>query len=207
MLDAYLENEAQQISDRVAVFSKCSAPPVSYQLPSKSSSYVVTLDSLLQTRSTSSNKVHSKQTDNILPKSPKSTSTAVSLTSAGFQRRVQRNRKKGNQFSNSFQARQHSVTTVQASKSMSSISSPGMKIQPCKSQPRWNKNGGTTRGSSVYRPIISVKAKNQMMLKDMEEEAILNGKVHTHITTNRAKFALTSLLNFEVRYTSDCDIW
>ncbi|KAL7888261.1 hypothetical protein AOLI_G00032350 [Acnodon oligacanthus] len=91
MLDEYLENEAQQISDRVAVFSKSSSAPVSYQLPSRSSSYVVTLDSLLKTRSTSLNKMH-------------------------------------------------------------------------------------------------------FMLRDLEEEAFFNGKVRTHITTERANFALSSLV-------------
>ncbi|KAB5539873.1 hypothetical protein PHYPO_G00094200 [Pangasianodon hypophthalmus] len=183
MLDAYLENEAQQISDRVAVFSKCSTSPVSYQLPSKSSSYVVTLDSLLKSRSVSSNKVCTKPTDKILPKSPlrRSSSAAVPLSSAGFQNRFQGNQEKGSKFARSFQAHQHAVSTVQASRSMSFVSRPGMKKQPGKSQLKW----------------IPVKAKKQMMLQEMEEEAIFHGKVRTHITTERAKFALTSLLNFQ----------
>ncbi|MCJ8743742.1 hypothetical protein PDJAM_G00097680 [Pangasius djambal] len=183
MLDAYLENEAQQISDRVAVFSKCSTSPVSYQLPSKSSSYVVTLDSLLKSRSVSSNKVCSKPTDKILSKSPlrRSSSAAVPLSSAGFQNRFQGNQEKGSKFARSFQAHQHAVSTVQASRSTSFVSRPGMKKQPGKSQLKW----------------IPVKVKKQMMLQEMEEEAIFHGKVRTHITTERAKFALTSLLNFQ----------
>lgn len=198
MLDAYLENEAQQISDRVAVFSKCSASPVSYQLPSKSSSYVVTLDSLLKTRSTLSNKVFRKPTDQIMPKSPlrRSPSTAVPLSSAGFQPRLQ-----GNQEKTRKSVRQHAASAVEASRSMSFVSSPGLRTQTGKSQMRWNNNAGSAKRSSACHPVIPVKVKNKIMLKEMEEEAVLNGKVRMHITTNRAKFALTSLLNFQVSYT------
>lgn len=176
MLDAYLENEAQQISDRVAVFSKCSALPVSYQLPSKSSSYVVTLDSLLKTRSISSSKVCTKPTDKIQPVSSprRSPSSAVPLSPVGFQ-------KKRRTFAHPFQLHRH---TVQANRSMSFVSRRGLKKQPGKSQLRW----------------IPVKVKDQMMLEEMEKEAIFHGKVRTHITTMRAKFALTSLLNFQVSF-------
>lgn len=204
MLDAYLENEAQQISDRVAVFSKCSASPVSYQLPSKSSSYVVTLDSLLKTRSISSNKVYSKPMDKILPKSScqRSPSAAVPWSSAEFQRRLQGNQENGRKFAHSSEAHQHAVSTVQASRSMSFVSRPVMKKQPGKSQLRWNSSAGTgSHISGVHSPMIPVKVKNHMMLEELEEDAIFHGKVHTHITTARAKFALTSLLNFQVSYT------
>ena len=51
MLDEYLENEAQQISERAAAFSAGPEAPVAYQLPEKSSSYVKTLDSALKHRS------------------------------------------------------------------------------------------------------------------------------------------------------------
>ncbi|XP_042565810.1 MAX gene-associated protein-like isoform X2 [Clupea harengus] len=59
MLDEYLENEAQRITERAETFSFSSfgsadpvAAGVAYQLPSRSSSYVRTLDSVLKGRST-----------------------------------------------------------------------------------------------------------------------------------------------------------
>ncbi|XP_028253501.1 MAX gene-associated protein [Parambassis ranga] len=50
MLDEYLESEAQQITERAAAFSTNPEGSVAYQLPSKSSSYVKTLDSVLKHR-------------------------------------------------------------------------------------------------------------------------------------------------------------
>ncbi|XP_067274500.1 MAX gene-associated protein isoform X2 [Pseudorasbora parva] len=50
MLDQYLESEGQQISERAAVLSASSPSPVVYQMPVRSSSYVRTLDSVLQIR-------------------------------------------------------------------------------------------------------------------------------------------------------------
>lgn len=210
MLDAYLENEAQQISDRVAVFSKCSAAPVSYQLPSKSSSYVVTLDSLLKTRSSSSNTanrlqqtVFSKPTDKILPNSPlrRSPSAAVPLSSAGFQHRFQGNQEKPGKIAHSFEAHRNAVSKDHDSRALSFVSSPEKKTQTGKSHLSWNNSAGTASHSSVCSPMIRIKAKKQIMLQEMEEEAVFHGKVRTHITTKRAKFALTSLLNFQVSYT------
>lgn len=194
MLDAYLEKEAQQISDRVAVFSKCSVSPVSYQLPLKSSSYVVTLDSLLKTRSASSNKVYSEPADKMLPKSSLRSPprNAIPLSAAGFQNECQVNREKGET---------SEVSAFQASRSRNFVSSPGTKSETGQSQLRLNNNGGTEIRSNVCSPTIPAKVKNQMMLQELEEEAIIQGKVRTRITTMRAKFALTSLLNFQVRCT------
>lgn len=185
MLDAYLENEAQQISDRVAVFSKCSASPVSYQLPSKSSSYVVTLDSLLKSRSVSSKKDYTKPMEGILLRSPLrgSPNTAIPLSSAGFQHGLQGNREKGRNFACSLQAQQDALSTLQASKSLISVSRGEIEKQPGK----WNFS-------------VSVKARNKMLLQEMEKKAMDLGKVCTHITAERAKFALTSLINFKVNY-------
>ncbi|XP_029902719.1 MAX gene-associated protein isoform X2 [Myripristis murdjan] len=50
MLDEYLESEAQIISERAAAFSSGPESSVAYRLPTKSSSYVKTLDSALKHR-------------------------------------------------------------------------------------------------------------------------------------------------------------
>ncbi|XP_073789945.1 uncharacterized protein mgab isoform X3 [Danio rerio] len=54
MLDEYLESEGQRISERAEVFSSSDPSPVVYQLPVRSSSYVRTLDSVLQMRTSPS---------------------------------------------------------------------------------------------------------------------------------------------------------
>ncbi|XP_053344957.1 MAX gene-associated protein isoform X1 [Clarias gariepinus] len=204
MLDAYLENEAEQISDRVAVFSKCSSP-VSYQLPSKSSSYVVTLDSLLKTRSLSSNKGCSKPTDQGSSKYSLrgSPSTDVSLSLEGCQTRLKTKREKGREFAHSFQAHQRTAPIGQASRSMSFDSRPRLKKQPGKSQLKMDSIVETaSHGCSVSSPTIPVirekKVENKTLLQEMEEEVFCQGKVRTHITTERAIAALKALINFKI---------
>ncbi|KAI4882943.1 hypothetical protein NFI96_015613, partial [Prochilodus magdalenae] len=48
MLDEYLESEGKLIDERAASFSQAVVTPVAYQLPTKSTSYVRTLDSVLK---------------------------------------------------------------------------------------------------------------------------------------------------------------
>ncbi|XP_036448521.1 LOW QUALITY PROTEIN: MAX dimerization protein MGA a [Colossoma macropomum] len=48
MLDEYLESEGKLIDERAASFSQAAVTPVAYQLPTKSTSYVRTLDSVLK---------------------------------------------------------------------------------------------------------------------------------------------------------------
>ncbi|XP_017538692.1 MAX gene-associated protein isoform X2 [Pygocentrus nattereri] len=176
MLDEYLENEAQQISDRVAVFSKSSSTPVSYQLPSRSSSYVVTLDSLLKTRSTSLNKVYSShanvQARPLLGRSPEN---SVSFYSEGSSYSMFENKTKSSNFARSFQS-------DQAISSTGPLPRLGRKNQLSRPQLRWSYG------------MMPAKRQIHFMLQDLEEEAFFNGKVRTHITTERANFALSSLV-------------
>lgn len=57
MLDEYLENEGRLIDERASTFSQPAvdvAPPLAYELPTKSSSYVRTLHSVMQKQTASS---------------------------------------------------------------------------------------------------------------------------------------------------------
>ncbi|KAM6973248.1 MAX dimerization protein MGA a [Aplochiton taeniatus] len=54
MLDEYLENEGKLIDERAASFSQTVVEPVTYELPTKSTSYVRTLDSVLKKQTLSS---------------------------------------------------------------------------------------------------------------------------------------------------------
>ncbi|XP_072545481.1 MAX dimerization protein MGA a isoform X2 [Salminus brasiliensis] len=72
MLDEYLESEGKLIDERAASFSQAVVTPVAYQLPTKSTSYVRTLDSVLKKQAPQS-------TANTL--SPTVASTKSTLTS------------------------------------------------------------------------------------------------------------------------------
>ncbi|XP_066533267.1 MAX gene-associated protein isoform X2 [Hoplias malabaricus] len=176
LLDEYLENEAQQITDRAAVFSSSSSTPVSYQTPAKSSSYVVTLDSLLKNRSTPLNRVYSTHVNNIQNKtllrtSPKNVAPFSSEEphSSAFE-----NRGNSSHLVNSYESDQAFTST-------GPIPKLGTTNQSCKPQ----------RCSYGMTPA---KMQLHCMLQDIEEEAIILGKPRTHITTERANFALCSLL-------------
>lgn len=54
MLDEYLENEGKLIDERAASFSQPQVEPVVYELPTRSTSYVRTLDSVLKKQPSSS---------------------------------------------------------------------------------------------------------------------------------------------------------
>ncbi len=54
MLDEYLENEGKLIDERAASFSQPVVEPVAYELPTRSTSYVRTLDSVLKKQPSSS---------------------------------------------------------------------------------------------------------------------------------------------------------
>lgn len=54
MLDEYLENEGKLIDERAASFSQPLVEPVVYELPTRSTSYVRTLDSVLKKKTSSS---------------------------------------------------------------------------------------------------------------------------------------------------------
>ncbi|XP_057209721.1 MAX gene-associated protein [Triplophysa rosa] len=174
-LDEYLESEAQQICQRAAVFSTSSPSSVVYQMPDKSSSYVRTLDSVLQTRGATAApptaSTDRRNPSNVLPCKPavKTTpessgrsrqSTSVKITVKNAQR--------------SPQERHHSTRNK-----------PEAEVRP---------GGHLSRTSHI---IVSTPAKYQLKLLEQEREAVYHGKSRTFVTTERAEFALTSLVTSE----------
>lgn len=164
MLDEYLESEGQQISDRAAVFSTSSPSPVVYQLPVKSSSYVRTLDSVLQTRGVTPNVCSSRPPANIERSSSRSTS----------QRSLQDHHPK-----------------VSSGRARKGYSRRGRKY--CRRRQQLSFNREAVDGSQS-----STSDKSLTELLAQEEQAIFHGRSRTYITTERASFALSSLLTTEV---------
>ncbi|XP_035380677.1 MAX gene-associated protein isoform X2 [Electrophorus electricus] len=198
MLDEYLRNEAQQITDRVAVFSKSSTLPVSYQLPSKSSSYVVTLDSILKNRSASvlPNKTDCNAPNETLPTSSirGSPGKPVSLFTTEQQKMFEEKRKCAT-FGHTLQSQPHATSPVKVTSSSGLPSRSVIKRRHGRPPLRRNSSGTIDSQSNGGCHVMTPgKTQAQIMLQGMEEEALFNGKVRTHITYKRATFALNSLL-------------
>uniref|UniRef100_A0A3Q1JX18 T-box domain-containing protein n=1 Tax=Anabas testudineus TaxID=64144 RepID=A0A3Q1JX18_ANATE len=85
MLDKYLEHEGKLLDERAASFSKPQVEPVVYELPTKSTSYVRTLDSILKKQpGISTNQIPKQPTNPIFKKrrklKPKSSSQTLRPT-------------------------------------------------------------------------------------------------------------------------------
>lgn len=145
------------------MFSTSSPSPVVYQLPVKSSSYVRTLDSVLQTRGVTPNVCSPRPPVN---KKPSSRSTP--------QRSLQDHHPK-----------------VSSDRTRIGYSRRGRKCRRRRQQLRFNRE-------AVDGSQSSASAKSLTELLAQEEHAIFHGRSPAYITTERASFALRSLLTTEV---------
>ncbi|XP_051951593.1 MAX gene-associated protein [Xyrauchen texanus] len=208
MLDEYLETEAQQISERAAVFSTSAPSPVAYQLPAKSSSYVRTLNSVLQTRSIQPNSPHSgihRKLTNMLPSksSVKTTPGNIRTSSSRPQQSTPLTVGKRLRRSTSCHSFQY-YSTISTSKTTNpsyvykrrvgrprkhplKLNIPCLEVRGCS-------DGGEQSSST------SAESHTEMLLQ--EQEAVFHGNSRTCVTTERAKFALNSLVTLEKRETA-----
>ncbi|XP_043076088.1 MAX gene-associated protein [Puntigrus tetrazona] len=150
LLDEYLEAEGQRITERAAVFSSSAPSPVLYQLPVKSSSYVKTLDSVLQTKRDKRTKAW---------RCVRRTPEASSHSSTG------RHRWK------------HSV----------SADVPQQRPAPSRRRGRYRRRRPTLR---FNRDAVD----GAQPSSSPPEQAVSLGQSPTHISSERAGFALSSLL-------------
>ncbi len=174
LLDEYLETEGQRISERAAVFSSSAPSPVLYQLPVKSSSYVRTLDSVLQTRS-----------------------SGLKRTKAW---RCRRGARTAPVRSSSARLRwKHSVSEDLPQRPAASGGARSRR------RGRYRRRRRTLRFNrdAVDGARSSSSALKHTELQAQEEQAVSLGQSHTHISAERAGFALSSLLTAEVRPVSD----
>ncbi|XP_073712498.1 MAX gene-associated protein isoform X2 [Misgurnus anguillicaudatus] len=186
-LEKYLESEAQQICQRAAVLSASSPSPVVYQMPAKSSSYVRTLDSVLQTRGLTA-----------APLTPSTDSYKLPnvLPSQSAVKRTPRNHRC------SRRSRQTTPATVS-----NRLKPRTTRHSPQDRHPTTSSNGEERRPLKELSPGSSFNdcgraAKRQKKLFEHEQEAVFQGKSRTCVTTERAKFALSSLLTSEKSETT-----
>ncbi|XP_047430369.1 MAX gene-associated protein [Mugil cephalus] len=191
MLDEYLENEAQQISERAAAFSTCPEDSVAYQLPAKSSSYVKTLDSVLKHRTAASKFPVGVNRPCPLSHKPLLYSALTSppppLASAATPGQSEApSRHQSASLHTRPDATSHSSYSGDVSQ-RSCTSQPGVSQRPAGS---FGHSHGTTLKPSVLTKL-------QLRMLRMESEALSQGLTRTHLTPNRLSVALSVMLTKE----------
>ncbi|XP_040082791.1 MAX gene-associated protein isoform X3 [Oryx dammah] len=202
-LDEYLENEGKLMETSMGFSSNAPTSPVVYQLPTKSTSYVRTLDSVLKKQST------------ISP----STSYSLKPHSEPSVSRKAKSQNKQATFSGRTKSSYKSILPYPVSpKQKHTHMIPGDKItknsSSTTSENRVNNLIVPTLDENTFPKQISLRqahqqqqqqqqqqgsrppglSKSQVKLMDLEDCALWEGKPRTYITEERADVSLTTLL-------------
>ncbi|KAM7108482.1 MAX gene-associated protein isoform 10-T12 [Ciconia maguari] len=194
-LDEYLENEGKLMETSMGFSSSTPASPVVYQLPTKSTSYVRTLDSVLKKQST------------IIP-STSYTFKPVPLSSTSRKTKTQNRQTSTNSRVKSsykpilpspFSAKQKS--SASGEKAAKSVSNSSLTNQADSFMvPALDENILPKQISLRQAPQQQQAArppglsKSQVKLMDLEDCALWDGKPRTYITEERADISLATLL-------------
>ncbi|XP_010008324.1 PREDICTED: MAX gene-associated protein [Nestor notabilis] len=195
-LDEYLENEGKLMETSMGFSSSTPASPVVYQLPTKSTSYVRTLDSVLKKQSTT------------IP-STSYTFKPVPLSSTSRKTKSQNRQTSTNRVKSSYkpilpspfttkQKQNISASGEKAAKSASNISvtnqAGGFMMSPVDENtlPKQISLRQAPQQQQAARP--AGLSKSQVKLMDLEDCALWDGKPRTYITEERADISLATLL-------------
>lgn len=198
-LDEYLENEGKLMETSMGFSSSTPTSPVVYQLPTKSTSYVRTLDSVLKKQST------------VIP-STSYTFKPASLSSTSRKARTQNKQTSSNSRGKSsykpilpspFPAKQKqnfSASVEKAAKSSSCLTSQadGFLVPHLDESilPKQISLRHAPQQQQAARP--PGLSKSQVKLMDLEDCALWDGKPRTYITEERADISLATLLTAQV---------
>ncbi|XP_074886791.1 MAX gene-associated protein isoform X7 [Buteo buteo] len=195
-LDEYLENEGKLMETSMGLSSSTPTSPVVYQLPTKSTSYVRTLDSVLKKQST------------IIP-STSYTFKAVPLSSTSRKTKTQNRQTSTNRVKSSykpilpspFSAKQKQNSSASGEKGAKSASNNSLTNQADSFMvPALDENILPKQISLRQAPQQQQAArppglsKSQVKLMDLEDCALWDGKPRTYITEERADISLATLL-------------
>ncbi|XP_077178915.1 MAX gene-associated protein-like isoform X2 [Paroedura picta] len=189
-LDEYLENEGKLMETNLGFSPSTSSGPVVYQLPTKSTSYVRTLDSVLKKQST------------ISPSDPY-TFKPLSVPSVSRKKRKKiKNKKqtlsrgKGKPTFATKQKRSLSISQDKITKSQ-----PGSNTAEADDLMALNTDEAVQGKQIPVRQAQQQQnnrppslSKTQLKLMDLEDCALWDGKPRTYITEERADLSLTTLL-------------
>lgn len=218
MLDEYLESEGKLIDERAASFSQAVVTPVAYQLPTKSTSYVLTLDSVLKKQAVPLVATLSKPSK----KSRKSAMCSKSKEAVSGVKTKKSVKKKENPVPSTDKKLEGSSSKKSyIPKSVSSVPSTdpdlpqSKKSSKIKTKKRLKTSqhslqtaeksvasaGQSTSGTpGSNQPVgrSSGLPKTLVKLRDVEDGAVWEGKNRTYITMERAAIALSCLVTAEV---------
>ncbi|XP_010165941.1 MAX gene-associated protein, partial [Antrostomus carolinensis] len=196
-LDEYLENEGKLMETSMGFSSSTPTSPVVYQLPTKSTSYVRTLDSVLKKQST------------IIP-STSYTFKPVPLSSTSRKTKTQNRQTSTNSRVKSsykpilpapFSAKPKQNSSVSGDKAAKSVSNSSLTsqadstVEPGLDEtilPKQISLRQAPRQQQAARP--PGLSKSQVKLMDLEDCALWDGKPRTYITEERADISLATLL-------------
>ncbi|KAM6133690.1 MAX gene-associated protein isoform 4-T5 [Phoenicopterus ruber ruber] len=196
-LDEYLENEGKLMETSMGFSSSTPTSPVVYQLPTKSTSYVRTLDSVLKKQST------------IIP-STSYTFKPVPLSSTSRKTKTQNRQTSTNSRAKSsykpilpspFSAKQKQNSSASGEKAAKTASNSSLTNQADSFVvPALDENVLPKQISLRQAPQQQQAArppglsKSQVKLMDLEDCALWDGKPRTYITEERADISLATLL-------------
>ncbi|XP_072664687.1 MAX gene-associated protein isoform X6 [Canis lupus baileyi] len=200
-LDEYLENEGKLMETSMGFSSNAPTSPVVYQLPTKSTSYVRTLDSVLKKQSTiSPSTSYSLKPHSVPPASRKAKSQNKQATFGG---RTKSSYKSILPYPVSpKQKHAHTIPGDKVAKNSSTISENQVNnfVVPTLDENTFPKQISLRQAHQQQQqqqqqgtrpPGLS---KSQVKLMDLEDCALWEGKPRTYITEERADVSLTTLL-------------
>lgn len=222
MLDEYLESEGKLIDERAASFSQAVVTPVAYQLPTKSTSYVLTLDSVLKkqalplpatlpkptaTKKTVLNTKSKEALSGVTSK--KSVKKKENLVPMTDKKQEESSSKKSTK---TFAPKSVSILTATDTALSQSNKSPKIKTKKGSKTSQHSAkyvkegvlvasvglSGSCTLGSNHSMGRSSALPKTLVKLRDVEDGAVWIGKNRTYITMERAAIALSCLVTAEV---------
>ncbi|XP_009997876.1 PREDICTED: MAX gene-associated protein [Chaetura pelagica] len=196
-LDEYLENEGKLMETSMGFSSSTPASPVVYQLPTKSTSYVRTLDSVLKKQSTIVPSTSYMLKPVPLSSTSRKTKTQNKQTSTNS--RVKSSYKPI--LPSPFSAKQRHSSSTSGEKTAKSVSNSSLTNQadsfvtPALDQnvlPKQISLHQAPPQQQAARPLGL--SKSQVKLMDLEDCALWDGKPRTYITEERAEISLATLL-------------
>ncbi|XP_059705485.1 MAX gene-associated protein isoform X6 [Haemorhous mexicanus] len=203
-LDEYLENEGKLMETSMGFSSDTPTSPVVYQLPTKSTSYVRTLDSVLKKQST----VIPSTSYTSKPVPPSSTSRK---TNTQTRRSSTNSRAKCSSYKpilpSPFPPKQRQNVSVSVEKSAKSASSLSNQVdgfvQPTVVENTFPKQISLHQAPQHHQaPRPPGLSKSQVKLMDLEDCALWDGKPRTYITEERADISLVTLLTAQASLKS-----
>ncbi|XP_010181861.1 PREDICTED: MAX gene-associated protein [Mesitornis unicolor] len=196
-LDEYLENEGKLMETSMGFSSSTPTSPVVYQLPTKSTSYVRTLDSVLKKQST------------IIPSTSYTFKPALPSSTSRKTRTQSRQTSTNSRVKSSYKP---ILPSPYSAKQKQNSSASGEKAAKCVSNSSLTNQADSSTVPALDENILAKQislrqasqqhhaarppglSKSQVKLMDLEDCALWDGKPRTYITEERADISLTTLL-------------